>query len=221
LIVQASHAIEINDLTVAYDGKTVLSAFGLCIKRGEKVVLTGDSGCGKSTALRAILGFAVPASGTIRIEEEPLDAHSVWGIRTKIAYVGQEPELGTGPAKGVLTRPFEYHANVVLKGNLNKVPELMKRFGLEADLLEKNVSALSGGEKQRFALISAILLDRKIFLLDEITSALDQSNCEAIVDYFQSRSDLTVLAVSHERNALGFADRIIKMPNRASEGKLQ
>jgi ABC-type bacteriocin/lantibiotic exporter with double-glycine peptidase domain len=218
---QTACDIEINDLTVAFDGKEVLSGFELSVAAGEKVVITGDSGCGKSTVLRAILGFAVPDAGSIRIGGELLDEHSVWGMRTRLAYVGQEPELGAGPARDALTKAFEYHANTSLKDNLKRVPELAKHFNLESEILDKDVSALSGGEKQRVALIAAILLDRKIYLLDEATSALDKANRRVVGDYFRSLPDVTLLAVSHDDETFAFADRIVTVPGRNSEGARQ
>ena len=214
-----SQAIEIENLSVAYEGKPVFTSFDLSVEAGEKVVLTGDSGCGKSTVLRAILGFVVPTCGNIRIEGQNLNEHNVWAIRRKVAYVAQEPELGTGRTRSVLSKPFDYHANAPFKKNLERLPELMKRFRLSDALLEKNVSALSGGEKQRFALVSAILLDRKIFLLDEFTSALDSRNFDAVTGFFEERNDLTVVAVSHERNCLGFTNRTVKITNGISEGQ--
>ena len=213
--------IEINDLTIAFDGKEVLSGFDLSVAAGEKLVITGDSGCGKSTVLRAILGFAVPARGSIRIGGEPLDEHSVWSMRTRLGYVAQEPELGAGSALDALTRAFEYHANAGLRDNVKRIPELTERFGLESELLDKDVSALSGGEKQRIALIASILLDRGIYLLDEATSALDKANRRVVADYFRDLPDVTLLAVSHDDQTFAFADRVVTLSGRDSEGARQ
>lgn len=213
--------IEISGLTVAFDGKEVLSGFELSVAAGEKVVITGCSGCGKSTVLRTILGFTVPARGSVRIAGEQLDEHSIWSLRTRLAYVGQEPELGTGPARDALTRAFEYHVNTGLRQNVKRIPELSERFGLDSDLLDKDVSALSGGEKQRVALIAAILLDRKIYLLDEATSALDKANRHIVGDYFRGLPDVTLLAVSHDDETFAFADRTVTLPGRNSGGGRQ
>lgn len=218
---QNSCDIEIRDLTVAFDGREVLSAFDLSVAAGEKVVITGDSGCGKSTVLRAILGFAVPNSGSIRIGGELLDEHSIWAMRTRLAYVAQEPELGAGSTREALTRAFEYHANAGLRDNIKRIPELTERFRIHAELLDKDVSSLSGGEKQRIALITAILLDRRIYLLDEATSALDKTNRRVVADYFRDLADVTLLAVSHDDETFAFADRVVTLPGRMSEGERQ
>jgi len=218
---QTACDIEISNLTVVFDGKEVLSGFDLSVAAGEKVVITGESGCGKSTLLRSILGFAVPAGGSIRVGGELLDEHSVWAVRRRLAYVGQEPELGAGPARDALTRAFEYHANVALRDNIKRIPELTELFGLDSELLDKEVSSLSGGEKQRIALIAAILLDRRTYLLDEGTSALDKANRQVVADYFRGLPDVTLLVVSHDEETFGFADRIVTVPGRNSEGGRQ
>ncbi|MCD6560232.1 MAG: hypothetical protein B1H11_08420 [Desulfobacteraceae bacterium 4484_190.1] len=204
-------AIEINDLSVRFDGKTVIDTFSMCIEPGEKVIITGKSGSGKSTILRSILGFIIPYKGAIRIENELLTGKSVWKLRTCMAYVAQEPELGTGLAGDILSRPFSYRANLHLKGSFDNVPELMERLLLPNEILNKDIAALSGGEKQRIAIICAILLDRGIILLDEASSALDKAATLAILELLDSKKMLTVLSVSHDDKWLSFSDRIIEL----------
>lgn len=212
-------ALEIDRLTVRLDGQLVLRDFSLALEPGRKALLTGPSGCGKSTVLRCVLGFVVPETGSIRIAGQPLTAESVWRLRRHIAYVGQEPDLGTGIVREILERPFHYHANVALRDNLSRVPELFDEFGLARAFLDKEIGDLSGGEKQRVALVSALLLDREIFLLDEVTSALDRASKQAVADYFESRSDIAALFVAHDPEWFSFANPILQMPGPAPRGE--
>ena len=211
-------ALELRNVTVRFDGQAVLRDFSMSLKMGEKALLTGPSGCGKSTVLRCLLGFVAPAAGAVHIQGTPLDAHSIWTLRRHLAYVGQEPELGAGTVNEILERPFHFHANAPLRENLKRVPDLCEQFGLARSLLNKEPGDLSGGEKQRFALISALLLDRTIFLLDEVTSALDRASKRDVLDYFQSRDDITALFVAHDSEWFSFADQTIEMPQRQSLG---
>lgn len=211
-------ALEIDRLTVRFDGQEVLKDFSLTLESGRKALLTGPSGCGKSTVLRCLLGFVVPQAGSIRIAGAPLTAQSVWALRRHLAYVGQEPDLGTGIVREILEQPFHYHANVSLRGNLDRVPKLFDTFGLPQAYLNKAIGDLSGGEKQRVALISALLLDRNIFLLDEVTSALDRASKQIVADYFRSRSEATVLFVAHDPEWFPFADPVIQMPRLQAPG---
>ena len=204
-------------MTVRFREKSVIEGFSLRLAPGEKVILTGRSGAGKSTILKCILGFVLPAAGIIRIDGELLVRESVWRLRREMAYVAQEPDLGEGLVQDVLERPFTYRANFHLRGNLKRTTDLFERLLLPVELLDKEISSLSGGEKQRVALISAILLDRRIFLLDEVSSALDETSERAIAQFFSSDDQVTVLSVSHNRQVFSDSDRIIELPYRHSE----
>jgi energy-coupling factor transporter ATP-binding protein EcfA2 len=84
------------------------------------------------------------------------------------------------------------------------------------ELLEKEIQTLSGGEKQRVAIVSAILLERRIFLLDEAYSALDREARDIVLDYFRCREDLTVLSVSHDPERFSLSGPVIELPRRAT-----
>ena len=200
-------------------GQTVLKDFSLSLQAGRKALLTGPSGCGKSTVLRCLLGFVTPETGSVRIGGEPLTAETVWRLRRHMAYVGQEPDLGVGVVRHILEQPFHYRANAALRGNLGRVPDLFDAFGLARTLLDKSIGDLSGGEKQRVALICALLLDREIFLLDEVTSALDPASKRRVLGYFQSRAEATALFVAHDAEWFSFVDQVIEVSKSHSAGE--
>jgi ABC-type iron transport system FetAB ATPase subunit len=204
-------ALEAREVEVRFGRQEVLRRFSISVKPGGKAVLTGPSGCGKSTVLRCFLGFVVPDAGAVCIKGTPLTAETVWDLRRHLAYIAQEPDLGTGTTAEILERPFHFRANAGLRRNLKRIGELFERFNLPRELLSKDVTALSGGEKQRVALVSAVLLDRDIFLLDEVTSALDKTSRKVVADYFRMREDTTVLCVAHDQDVFSFADQIIEL----------
>jgi len=207
--VSAPNALEAKDLDIRFGKQVVLHGFSLSLGPGEKALLTGPSGCGKSTVLRCFLGFVVPDAGLVSIEGATLTADTVWRLRQRVAYVGQEPDLGTGTTAQAIERPFHYRVNASLRHNLDRIAELFEQFHLSRDLLHKDIGSLSGGEKQRIALVSAILLDRRVFLLDEVTSALDRVSKQAVVDYFRGRQDATALIVAHDPEVFSFIPRVI------------
>jgi ABC-type multidrug transport system ATPase subunit len=184
-----SPLLEINDLYVCFDSKQVLSGFSVSLSPGEKIAVTGESGSGKSTLIKCILGFVPPDSGIIRINSLELSSKNVWALRREMGYVPQEPDLGQGTVESALFRPYQYKANKNLILDRDEIQELFKKFRLDKDLLNKDVSQLSGGEKQRIAIITALLLKRQIYLLDEATSALDDITRDAVVDYFKDRTE--------------------------------
>ena len=204
-------AIQLHKLSICYDGQWVLKDFSLQVFPGDRVVLTGPSGSGKSTVLRCILGLAVPDSGAVAVLGEAITSHNIWKRRQFIAYVAQEPDLGSGSVREVIEKPFSYRANCKLRNNLEHLPALMERFNLPQSILHKQIANLSGGEKQRIALIISILLDRSIVLLDEASSALDKDNKQAVADYFKQAENITVLSVAHDTEWLEFATRVVDM----------
>jgi putative ABC transport system ATP-binding protein len=127
--------------------------------------------------------------------------------------VPQEPDLSDMKAEGVLHECFDYKANHDSKGNLGNVPKLLERFGLPQEILKQQTRELSGGEKQRLVMIAAVLLDRPLILLDEASSALDPESGRLAIDYFRSRDDLSILAVSHDREWEGLADTVVDLGN--------
>ncbi len=204
-----SPAVTMKEVSVVYGDRDVLRGFNLEVRSGERILLSGPSGCGKSTVLRCVLGLAVPREGSVTLWGEPLNSRNVWRLRQYLAYVPQEPDLGKGTVRQVLEVPFTFRVNEKLRENLEKLPHLLEHFDLPGYLLEKEAATLSGGEKQRVSLVSAILLERSLVLLDEASSALDQDNKEKVAAWFREAPDLTVLAVSHDRGWEEFATRTV------------
>lgn len=161
----------------------------------------------------------MPQEGSVDVLGRAMDGHHVWELRRQLAYVAQEPDLGPGTAREVIERPFEYKVNASLRGNLERLGELLERFNLPLSVMDKEMPTLSGGEKQRIALVSAILLDRTIVLLDEASSALDKENKQAVASFFQQAPELTVLAVSHDTEWLAFSDRVVELPGGSAGGR--
>jgi len=206
-----TEAIEIRGLTVQVAQQVLFRDLTLGVSKGRKLLISGPSGSGKSTLLKCLLGFHQPSSGRIQIDGTELSAATVWRQRRSLAYVAQEPDLGTGTVQEILERPYAYHANRAMRRQLEQVPERLAQFHLTQDILAKDITSLSGGEKQRIALISSILLDRSICFLDEVTSALDRPCRQAVLDFFLGGGDKTVLLVSHDPDVQQRVDQVIDL----------
>ncbi len=209
-------AIAISDLDVRLDGKTLFSGFSVELPAGQKAVIVGESGAGKSTLLNCIMGFVRQDAGEIRVDGVTLTDETIWEARRRMAFVQQEPAPGEGPVRRVLARPFAYHGNRDLVFDADYLDELMERFRLPKALLDKDFRDLSGGERQRAAIIAALLLKRPVLLLDEVSSALDEDNTAAVVDFLASLEETTVLAVAHDRALRDIADRLITLNGDAA-----
>lgn len=214
----SSAAVEIQNLKLTFNSKTVLEGFSLAVAEAETVVLAGPSGCGKSSILLCLLGFLTPESGAISLQGTPLTPETVWAIRRQVAYVPQEPDLGTGSVQQWLDQMLSFQANTGVSGEL--LTGRLHAVGLTETLLEQPAEKLSGGEKQRVALATALLLQRPILLLDEPTSALDPSSRDKVYHLLRQLTETTVLMISHDEHPrLDFADRIVQLlPEGAAHG---
>lgn len=189
--------IEFKDIVVSYGNKNVFNGFNLKIEKGHKVLLNAPSGAGKSTLFRLLLGFDKPKSGVITVQGKKIDRSSIMDIRSKISYVSQDVDLRKENLKELLEEIFTYRGNRDKKFDVSKLQELLKEYNLSDEILDKNVSQLSGGERQRIGLIIAMLLDRDIWILDEVTSALDKELKEKVARNIIAQ-DKTVIIISHD-----------------------
>ncbi len=211
--------LELEDIRLTARGHVLLDGFSLAVERGARCTLTGPSGCGKTTLLKCILGFAEPDAGEIRIFGTALMPRTVWELRRRVAWVPQEPELGAGTALDAIVRPLRFRANRGLGARGRRIRELAAAFGLAEGVLETPVTKLSGGEKQRIALVAALLLERPLLLLDEASSALDPESRAAVAAYLRSLEDTTILSVAHDPDLFPLGGPVVRLPaTRQSDG---
>jgi ABC-type iron transport system FetAB ATPase subunit len=203
--------ISIDKLTLYYDEHPLFENLSFQVSSGQKLCIAGPSGCGKSSLFRAILGFVRPQQGTLSIDGQPIHGKSIWQTRRHIAYVTQEPDLGQELVLDGIRRPFDYQANAHLNWSPRIVEEYFDRFKLSPQLLQKQTTDLSGGEKQRVAIIIGLLLDRPILLLDEPASALDKESRQTLKNMLCELSQKAILYISHDETLLDIADSVIDM----------
>ena len=188
--------IEFREIYLSFNGNSVINNLSLKIYEGDKVVIYGKSGSGKSSLLSLALGFLKPDEGQVYFDGLPVDEKTAWNVRRKIAYIDQDVSLGSGRVSGLFEFAGSLKANAHL--DFNHSEELMSYFELEPDILQKSIQELSGGERQRISIIIAVLLNRNIFFLDEITSSLDRHLKNKVADYFLDRENVTSLIISHD-----------------------
>jgi putative ABC transport system ATP-binding protein len=190
--------LRFENISVKFNSRYILKDFSLDIKKTDKILLFGRSGIGKSTVLKLALGYLRPESGRIYYKDHLFSRDIVWQLRREVAYVSQDMEIGTGNVLAYFRLVFSYKVNAHIKDFLKDLNELMDFFGLNPDSLHKNIEELSGGEKQRLMIITSILLNRKLFFLDEITSGLDLELKKKVISFFLNRNEWTEIIISHD-----------------------
>jgi putative ABC transport system ATP-binding protein len=204
--------IHYDRISVSHGGTHVLKDFDLEVKRGEKVLIYGRSGTGKSTLLRLLLGFMRPDEGRIYFDGHELNRKSVWDVRRQVSYVSQDLDISEGRVSDFIEEAFAFKANHACGRKEEDLDKAMQWLELDRKLLEKQMTDISGGERQRVALAVALLLGRKVFLLDEVTSAVDPEMKERVAGYFASLEGATVLAASHDVTWLhGGGMRVVRL----------
>ncbi len=201
--------IKFNDLTFIYDNKPLMQHFSCCISAGEKVVLYGPSGHGKSTLLASVAGFVQPDEGTIYIDNKPLDATTATQVRKHMAWLPQEFTLPFDTVKELINEPFKLRINQANAPSRETIFKHFEQLGLAPELYEKRVIEISGGQRQRIMIMIAVLLRKPLILLDEPTSALDPDSIERVINYLKALPETTLLMVSHDSRFIEAFDRKI------------
>ncbi|RZT10085.1 ABC-2 type transport system ATP-binding protein [Duganella sp. CF402] len=161
--------VEINNLHKSFGKQPVLQGVNWNIESGKVIGLLGRNGTGKSTLLECLLGLRETDAGAVQLFGQPMAALDE-AARAQIGYVPQKSELFEWLTPLQL---LDYFKALYPRWNQAKVDGLMQRWGLAGEMATKQISKLSGGEKQRLSIIRALAHDPKLLVLDEPVSSLD------------------------------------------------
>lgn len=204
--------LTITDLEVTYKGKgrkkdfKAIKGVSLDIRPGECVGLVGESGCGKTTLGRAVLGLAPVTSGSIKLNGEEISKATRSerkDLARKIQVVFQDPYSSLNPSmtiEEILSEPLIVR-NWKRDAAVKRIGELLDAVGLPANSLDRRPREFSGGQRQRVAIARALALEPELIICDEPVSALDLTTQLRVLELFleiQKRTGVAYLFISHD-----------------------
>ncbi|MFO8061298.1 MAG: ABC transporter ATP-binding protein [bacterium] len=206
-----------------YDNDCILKNLDFTVKRGEKVVIIGPVGSGKTTILGLLTGLLHPSKGSVFINDIPIDRISVEGFRNKIGYVPQEPLLFSGTIKdnvifGTDSIEQELYDRIIETVQMDR--EIEGFSGRHETKIGQRGLALSGGQKQRLAIARALIRKPEILILDDITASLDTDNEKKLWEEIdRTYKDITCFVVSNRLSTIKYADNVIFLDSGTVLGK--
>ena len=206
--------LEIKNLVKNFDKVKALDDINLTINKGEKIVIIGPSGCGKSTLLRCINLLETPTSGIIKYHHVETKNYKRNILCQKIGMIFQNYNLFNHLTiiKNITLVPIKLKI-LTKETAYKKAMDLLNAMKL-SDKANRYPRELSGGEKQRVAIIRSLILSPEMLLIDEPTGALDPENIKDVLELLNniSQNGMTMIVVTHEMNfARVFADKVIFM----------
>lgn len=197
------------NLSLGYDGKSVVEGLNFEVNKGDYICIAGENGSGKSTLMKTLLKLTAPIAGNIEMGE---------GFSFE--------DIGYLPQQKLMQRDFPASVReIVLSGTLSgirsrffygkkekKMAETcMERLGI-SHLKHKSFAQLSGGQQQRVLLARAVCAAKKMLLLDEPVSGLDPvfaTEMYELIKELNEKENITILMISHDKQALDYADHVL------------
>ncbi len=209
----ADPVLELRSVTRRFEGRaglfrrsqstTAVDDISLALRSGEVLGLVGESGCGKSTVAKLLLGLLEPTSGEVFVGGQLLKDISAREISRKIQPVFQDPYSSLNPRQriaDIVTLPLRVHGIADRATQREMCAAMLERVGLPKRILGAYPNQLSGGQRQRVAIARALIIKPSVLILDEPTSALDVSVQSQILNLLMDLRDeygLTYLMISH------------------------
>ena len=203
--------LEVKHLSFSVGEKEILKDISFKIQKGDFLTIKGPSGSGKSTLLKLLAAIMNPSTGEIIYKGKPLSEYEITDYRKEVSYSFQNAALfGTTVADNLMF-PYEIRNEPF---DRDRAIALLDKVMLSERYLDQKITELSGGEKQRVALIRNVLFTPEVLLLDEVTSALDAENRKVISDAIlrlNRENNITVLWVTHNTDEINDAAKTIEM----------
>lgn len=215
--------IVFDNVTFRYAEDSVVSGINMRLKKGSCVVIAGESGAGKSTAIKLLLGILQPQSGKIYINTGTKNYEVGRATRSLFSYVPQGNLILSGSIRDNIcfARPDATEEQIIHAAKVAQIWDFIQTLddGLDTRIGEKGLG-LSEGQAQRISIARALLYDAPVLLLDESTSALDSATEAALLQAVRSMTDKTCIIVSHKKAAFEICDEVCYVTKQAQRDNI-
>jgi phospholipid/cholesterol/gamma-HCH transport system ATP-binding protein len=211
--------IEVHDLGVSFGRHLVLRDVSLLVPKGQTLAVIGESGCGKTVLLKAIIGLLRPTSGYVVFDGQrlhELSDHELTAQRARFGFVFQNAALfdSMTVAENVAF-PLRENRHMRPEETIPNVQERLAEVGLPPSIMPKRPAQLSGGMRKRVGLARALVMNPEVLLYDEPTTGLDPIMSDVINELIlrtRAQHAVTSIVVTHDmKNAQKVADRIVML----------
>lgn len=192
---------EVHDLSYTAGDKEILKHINLEIEKGKYITVIGPSGSGKSTLMRILASMISATSGEVIFDGKRIETYEPTTYRQRVSYAFQQPTLFGKTVRENLNFPFEVRN---LEFDEGKVKQYLKMVNLDESYIDKSVNDVSGGEKQRIALIRNLIFPPEVLITDEVTAGLDVENKTIVHEMLQqfNQQGVTILRVTHDESEI-------------------
>lgn len=203
---------KVQELSFSFKNRKLLHSLCFDIKEGDKVAIVGENGSGKSTLLNIFLRFYDLQEGCITLNGKAISDYELFSYRDLFSVIMQNPYLFRGTVRDNLTL---FGKNELTQEILdNKLLDFVEHLsdGYDTDI-GSDASHISGGEKQKIALMRALASKSKILILDEPTAAYDKQSEQEFLEVLRGCDKKIIILITHEPKLLQFANKIIEIEN--------
>ncbi|KRN78884.1 ABC transporter ATP-binding protein [Ligilactobacillus acidipiscis] len=210
--------IVFQDISYRIDDKQILTDISLKIDKGEIVTIAGPSGSGKSTLVRILASLVTPTAGKIIYAGKDIEEEEPISYRRRVSYAMQQPTLFGKTVRENLEFPYQIRQQAF---DENRALIALRTVGLSEDYLQREVNNLSGGEKQRVALLRNILILPETLIMDEVTAGLDGDNRTIIYQLIEklNQQGVTIIIVTHDEQEIAQAKRLVEIKSGKIMGR--
>lgn len=209
--------LELQEVGYQVEDNQILQGISLSVETEDYLTITGPSGGGKSTLLRVLSSLLTATEGKILFKGQDISKKDPIEYRRQVSYCFQQPTLFGRTVADNLDFPFQIRNEEI---NVAKQQAALQYVGLPEAYLSKKITELSGGEKQRVAMIRNIMFLPDVLLLDEVTAGLDEENKDIVhnlIEHFHKDHHVTILSVTHDATEIQKANHLITI----SKGRLE